>query len=106
MRRRLSFRFRLIDDEPLGVACQRVEAELEGAGRPGGGHSAPAEVAAESGRRWAWRDAGEEAAQHRRTARRWRMPLVVASVARGRSRPFVFERTWMMLRNIWASAVQ
>lgn len=95
-RRRLRFRFRLVDDEPLGVAGERVEAELESAGRPGGGHSAAAEEEAESGRRWAWRDAGEEAARHRRR-------LVAASVARGRSRPFVFERTWMMmLRNIWA----
>jgi len=64
--RRRRRRFRLVDDEPLGVAGERVEAELEGAGRPGGGHSAAAEEEAESGRRWAWRDAGEEAARHRR----------------------------------------
>jgi hypothetical protein len=70
-RRHLRFRFRLVDYEPLGVAGEWVEAELEGAGRPGGGHSAAAEEeAAESGRRWAWRYAREEAARHRRTARR------------------------------------
>ena len=75
-RRRLRFRFRLVDDEPLGVAGEWVEAELEGAGRTGGGHSAAAEEeAAESGRRWAWRDAREEAARHRRTARRRRRQL-------------------------------
>jgi hypothetical protein len=68
-RSHLRFRFRLVDDEPLGVAGEWVEAELEGACRPGGGHSAAAEEeAAESGRRWAWRDAREEAARHRRTA--------------------------------------
>ena len=55
--------FLLVDDEPLGVAGERVEAELE---RSVGGHSA-AEEQAESGGRRAWRDAEpdeEAAARH------------------------------------------
>ena len=58
----------LVDDEPLGVAGERVEAELEGAGGPSGdgGHSSASQEDEEvvgGGRR---RGQADEAARHER----------------------------------------
>lgn len=58
---------RLVDDEPLGVAGERVEAELEGAGWRGrGGHAAAA--AEQEVKRGGRRGQAGEAARHERGA--------------------------------------
>jgi hypothetical protein len=103
-RRSLPLPFRVVDDEPLGIAGERVEAELEGAVGRGGSHFAEAEKEAESGGRWPWRDADEEAARHQRVGGEAHRGLETTSwrTAANPDRP-CRSKCGRCLETIWAS---